>query len=267
MNGLASSGDPGISRSRYGRRLVFLAICALAASALMAPAASAAGDKVLVCHASGQADTTKFETLSVPPNEGGFPQGHFTEGGTAAAGHESDYLGACNEDPPPPPDDPKIKVVKSADPTSLGSGGGSVTYTYVVTNDGDVALTDVTIEDDKCADITGPISDTNDDELLDVDETWTYECTMDVTASITNTVVVEGTSGEDTVSGTDTFSVTVGQELPATGTPKPSLPSTSTIDEPGQGGGGAALVLVLLLLAAGAVGLVILDPASIRIRK
>lgn len=62
-----------------------------------------AGDKVVVCHAAGRADTTQFVTLEVPPNEGGFPQGHFTEDGTAEAGHEADYLGQCIVEVTPSP--------------------------------------------------------------------------------------------------------------------------------------------------------------------
>ena len=60
--------------------------------------AAATVEKVVVCHAAGRVGTTQYVTLEVPPNEGGFPQGHFTEGGTTEAGHEDDYLGVCVED-------------------------------------------------------------------------------------------------------------------------------------------------------------------------
>ena len=78
-------------------------------------------DKVTVCHAAGTAGTLQYVTLEVPPNEGGFPQGHFTEGGTQAAGHELDYLGACTVPEVPPtvtalPTDPPTPV-PTADPT------------------------------------------------------------------------------------------------------------------------------------------------------
>jgi len=46
---------------------------------------------------------------------------------------------------------PAIHVEKTASDTSLGVGGGSVTYTYVVTNTGNVPLTDVSVSDDKCS--------------------------------------------------------------------------------------------------------------------
>jgi hypothetical protein len=60
---------------------------------------------------------------------------------------------------------------------------------------------------------------------------------------------------------------TTGSEKPASGTPSPSLPSTSTDDQPPLGGSGAPLMLLLVLLGAGAAGLVVLSPSSIRIRK
>ena len=43
---------------------------------------------------------------------------------------------------------PGIKVVKSADPTTLPAGGGEVTYTFKVTNVGNVALTNVDVTDE-----------------------------------------------------------------------------------------------------------------------
>ena len=58
-----------------------------------------------------------------------------------------------------------------------------------------------------------------------------------------------------------------GSEKPASGTPSPSLPSTSTDDQSSPGGSGTPLALLLVLLGAGAAGLVILSPSSIRIRR
>jgi hypothetical protein len=53
-----------------------------------------------------------------------------------------------------------------------------------------------------------------------------------------------------------------GSENPAT--PTPTLPSTST--DPSEGSGGTPIALLLVLLAAGATGLVVLDPLSKRSR-
>ena len=49
---------------------------------------------------------------------------------------------------------PGIHVVKTASVATLPPGGGSVTYTYVVTNTGNVPLTDVSVSDDKCSPVT-----------------------------------------------------------------------------------------------------------------
>lgn len=66
-----------------------------AAVAAMFVLIAAAPAKVLVCHATGRAPSTHFVTIEVPANDGGYPNGHYTEGGSPLAGHEDDYLGAC----------------------------------------------------------------------------------------------------------------------------------------------------------------------------
>ncbi len=98
---------------------------------------------------------------------------------------------------------PGISVVKSAAPTSVPAGG-TVTYTYLVTNTGNVPLTDVasSISDDTCAPVTYVSGDVDGDGRLDTDqdifesgtkEVWTFRCTTTVTQDTVNTVVVKGT--------------------------------------------------------------------------
>ena len=58
------------------------------------------GDKVTICHASGLAGTTKYETLTIGWMAVYDPAGHFYENGTPRAGHEQDYLGACKTPTP-----------------------------------------------------------------------------------------------------------------------------------------------------------------------
>ena len=56
----------------------------------------------------------------------------------------------------------------------------NVVYTYYVDNTGDEPLTDVEILDDTCGPLV--LTDNGDgDPNLDIGETWTYECEMQVT--------------------------------------------------------------------------------------
>lgn len=77
--------------------LVLLAVAGLAVAGVR-PALGGGEDKITICHASGQAGTTKFETLTISRNAVFGPGGHFNENGTPQAGHEQDYMGPCVED-------------------------------------------------------------------------------------------------------------------------------------------------------------------------
>ncbi len=76
-----------------------------------------------------------------------------------------------------------LNVVKSSTTTQITAAGQVVPYTFVVTNEGNVTLTDVTVTDAQC-DAPGPVyvsGDANNDGELQVDETWTYTCDHTVT--------------------------------------------------------------------------------------
>jgi hypothetical protein len=70
------------------------------------------------------------------------------------------------------PDRPAIHVVKDGPATA--HSGDQLTFSYTVTNPGNVPLTNVTASDDKCSPLTrtGDTSDTT----LDPGDTWTYTC-------------------------------------------------------------------------------------------
>jgi outer membrane biosynthesis protein TonB len=106
----------------------------LAVLLLVSVVTVSAVEKVTVCHAAGQEGTLQYVTLEVPPNEGGFPQGHFTEGGSPEAGHENDYLGECDEPDPtetpvPPTDTPVPTDTPEPTATETATEGPSPTPT------------------------------------------------------------------------------------------------------------------------------------------
>jgi len=87
---------------------------------------------------------------------------------------------------------PLIHVTKVPSPLLLPAGGGKVLYTEKVTNPGIVALSNVTIADDKCSPVDYISGDANGDSKLDVNETWTYACQTNLAKTTTNTVTVTG---------------------------------------------------------------------------
>lgn len=111
-----------------------------------------------------------------------------------------------------------IKVKKTASDYKLNSGPKKVTFTYKVTNEGDVALSDISVKDDKCDDVEYDSGDKNDDDLLDTTEEWKYTCKKTVKETETNTVTAKGTANGERVKDTDTAKVTVSTPgLPSAG--------------------------------------------------
>ena len=108
-----------------------------------------------------------------------------TNGSTASASDAG-----CYRVPPPPPMIAIVKLVNGEDANPPATGpvltpGSAVTWTYVVTNPGTVPLSSVTVSDDNgtpgiTADDFSPVfvgGDTNNNGLLDIDETWMYTAT------------------------------------------------------------------------------------------
>jgi uncharacterized protein affecting Mg2+/Co2+ transport len=146
-------------------------------------------------------------------------------------------------------DCPEIEVTKDGPATVYH--GDQATYTFVVSNPGNVALTDVTVSDDKCAPVSGPTvkAGGDQDDSLDPGETWTYTCTMTIPAHqggeanpIVNTVTATGTDRhEDTHTATDTHStavlhpaIDIEKTGPASATVGDVLSYVLTITNPGD---------------------------------
>jgi uncharacterized repeat protein (TIGR01451 family) len=121
-----------------------------------------------------------------------------------------------------------IDIVKTAAPTLL-VGPGAVTYSYVVTNTGEVPLEDVKnrITDDKCSPVTYVSGDDDGNELLtgetDIFETgpeedWHFTCTTTISVDTLNTVVVEGVPVRPGVAGPQAGAV-IAQQFEVIGPP------------------------------------------------
>ncbi|MCE9549196.1 DUF3494 domain-containing protein [Candidatus Nomurabacteria bacterium] len=108
---------------------------------------------------------------------------------------------------------PLINVTKIPDPLDLPAGPGSVTYTYKVKNLGEIKMRSITAEDNKCDDVEFISGDSNDDDMLDINETWIYRCTKVVSKTETNTIRVQGSTDNAQASDTANATVVVGVPL------------------------------------------------------
>lgn len=112
-----------------------------------------------------------------------------------------------------------INITKVAYPLTLPIGGGDITFTYRVNNPGVVPLSNVTVVDDKCGNVSSRLGDTNGNGLLDINEVWTYTCQAHLTETTTNTASVTAFANGLKAVGYATITVTVDiPGLPNTGT-------------------------------------------------
>ena len=86
---------------------------------------------------------------------------------------------------------PSTDLTKEVDQDSVVSGT-EVTYTYTETNDGDVDLINVSVDDDTCSPVTYVSGDDGNDGIMSPDETWVFECSMVINEDTINTAVGHG---------------------------------------------------------------------------
>ena len=116
---------------------------------------------------------------------------------------------------------PSIAIEKSTNgvdadtlPGVIVAGGSAITWTYTVTNTGNVELDTLNVVDDQGVTVTFQSGDTDSDSILDLGETWIYTATG--TAGVagttyTNIGTVSANDPLDTaVSDTDSSNYTAG---------------------------------------------------------
>jgi uncharacterized repeat protein (TIGR01451 family) len=87
---------------------------------------------------------------------------------------------------------PLISILKVPSPLALPGGSGSVTYHYAVSNVGTVAMSNITVTDNKCSPVVFVSGDANSNNLLDTNETWNYTCTTVLSQTTTNAATATG---------------------------------------------------------------------------
>jgi hypothetical protein len=139
--------------------------------------------------------------------------------------------------------------------TPFPYGGGPVTYSYIVTNPGVVAMHNVTVTDNKCSTVVGPSAGgTNGNGLLDPGESWAYTCQTYVPVSTRDIATAEGSANGFTVWGYAFATVLVSAPgLPNTGFPPgPIQTITSNLHQGNSGADVATLQQFLISQDTGA---------------
>src|SRR5690606_22444359 len=106
--------------------------------------------------------------------------------------------------------EPAIAIVKTGILNDENQNGctdvdETISYTFTVTNEGNVSLGNITVTDPLIATIAGPVGDTDNDGELDVTEVWTYTGTYAITqvdidaGEVVNQATATGTAPDATV--------------------------------------------------------------------
>ena len=112
------------------------------------------------------------------------------------------------------PGAPAINVDKTG--LATANHGGTMNFSYAVTNPSQVPVGNVILTDDQCSPVSAPVKTGGDqDALLEPGETWTYTCSRAVpdhaneTDPFVNVATVSGQAGALSVSDTDQHSTDI----------------------------------------------------------
>jgi len=114
---------------------------------------------------------------------------------------------------PVPPVPPLISVLKVPSPLALPNGPGTVLYTYTLENIGTVPVTDITMVGDSCSPLDFISGDLNNNNQLEVSETWIYHCSTILSETHTNTIVATGWANGLSVVDIASATVIVGEPI------------------------------------------------------
>ena len=154
----------------------------------------------------------QYVKLTDVTDAGDFSVNHITDGYDVDGVEALNYrVGDCE------PEYAEIDIKKSVrgyggEGPYIVEPGTLVTYIYWVTNPGNVELEVMPLDDTHCSPISGPRvgDDTDNDGLLDPDETWLYMCQQEIYETTTNKARVMAFYGEDgRVMDRDRFTVFV----------------------------------------------------------
>jgi len=149
----------------------------------------------------------------------------------------------CTDGVDEPGPQPGIEVTKSG--PAAAYVGDQATYTFAVRNTGAVKLTELTVEDDRCAPLT-KVAD--GDTSFDPGDVWNYTCTMTITDAMGDAVVniVEacGKGASKKVCDSDSHTTTIPKpaiELEKTGAAYAYAGDTVTYDFAAENTGNVTL--------------------------
>jgi uncharacterized repeat protein (TIGR01451 family) len=145
--------------------------------------------------------------------------------------------------------EPGLQVTKTG--PSYAYVADAVSYGFAVKNTGNDPLTGLSVSDDKCPNVTGPVSKTggNADNVLDPAETWSYTCSYvvpehvigDVNPVVNTVTATAKDSTYKTVTDTDKHSTTIlhpaidiEKSGPALATAGSAVGYTLTVTNPGD---------------------------------